>query len=89
MAENLPEKKFRAGAISATIWSNKTEKDGKESEYKTISFDRSYKLKDSNEWKNTKSMRASDIPKAILVLGKAYEYLHLNPEQNVVVEEVF
>jgi len=30
---NLPEKKFRAGAISATVWKNHTERDGKVVEY--------------------------------------------------------
>lgn len=73
---NKPEKRFSAGAISATIWNNTIEKDGKETNYKTISFDRKYKDKEDN-WKSTNSLRASDIPKAILVLNKAYEYLTL------------
>ncbi|GIU69262.1 MAG: hypothetical protein KatS3mg002_0498 [Candidatus Woesearchaeota archaeon] len=43
MGKNLPEKKFRAGAITATVWSNETVRDGKKVSYKTISFERSYK----------------------------------------------
>ena len=29
MGKNLPEKKFRAGPITATIWQNETQRDGK------------------------------------------------------------
>jgi hypothetical protein len=76
--ENLPEKKFRAGAITATIWKN-TSQNG-DGEYSTISFERSYKDKNDN-WQTTNSLRVNDLPKAKLVLNKAYEYLVLNKEE--------
>lgn len=65
-----PEKKFRAGAVSATIWKNTSEK----GEFSSVQLDRAYKDKD-NSWKHTSSFSASDVPKAIVVLNKAYEYL--------------
>lgn len=78
VGSNLPEKKFRAGAISATVWRNKIKKkDGTEAEVRSITFQRSYKDKD-DEWKNSSSMRTMDLPKAALVLNKAYEYIMLN-----------
>ena len=80
MGKNLPEKKFRAGAIAATVWANETVRDGKKISYKTISFERSYKDKDDT-WKQTNSLRITDIPKAVLVLSKAYEYLALNNDE--------
>lgn len=80
MGKNLPEKKFRAGAVAATVWSNETVRDGKKISYKTISFERSYKDKD-DAWKQTNSLRTTDIPKAVLVLSKAYEYLALNADE--------
>jgi len=73
----MPLKKFRAGAIVATIWNNETEKDGKKVDYKTVSFERSYKDK-NDEWQTTNSLRINDLPKATLVLGKAFEFLSLN-----------
>lgn len=76
-SKNTPERKFRAGAISATVWNNQAQKDGKEVEYSTVSFERGYKDKKSGEWKKTASLRVSDIPKAVVVLNKAYEYLVL------------
>lgn len=75
--ENQPEKKFRAGPISATIWRNKSQKSaesGDVGEYRTISIERSYTDKDG-KWQSTNSMRVNDLPKAALVLQRAYEHL--------------
>jgi len=85
-AKNLPEQKFSAGVISATIWKNQgTSKKGEEVEYRTISLQRSYTDKEGN-WKSTNSFRVNDLPKAMLVLNKAYEYLVL--KQSETEEEV-
>ena len=68
----MPEKKIRAGAISATIWNNANEK----GTYSTVQLEKSYKDKDNN-WKTTRSFAAGDLPKALLVLEKAYEHIML------------
>ena len=81
MGKKLPETKFRSGAIVATIWSNEAVRDGKKVEYKTVSFERSYKDK-NDQWQTTNSLRTADLPKAILVLSKAYEHLALNAEED-------
>jgi hypothetical protein len=81
MGKNLPEKKFRSGAVAATIWSNSSVKDGKAVSYRTISLQRSYKDK-NDEWQSTESLRASDLPRAILVLQKAYEYIALYSDEH-------
>ncbi|NQU98111.1 hypothetical protein HQ533_01475 [Candidatus Woesearchaeota archaeon] len=76
--KNFPEKKIRAGAVVATIWANSAvNKDGEQVSYKTISFERTYKDK-NNEWQTTNSLRMNDLPKATLVLTKAYEHLALS-----------
>jgi len=79
MNKNLPDKKFRSGAVSATIWTNTLQKDGKAVAYKTVSIERNYKDKQGN-WKTTSSLRVADIPRAVLVLNKSYEYLALNDD---------
>ncbi len=72
---NLPLKKFRVGAISATIWENQGKSQtGEAVSYKNVSFERNYKDA-KGEWQSTTALRAADLPKAILVLNKAYEYL--------------
>jgi len=79
--ENQPEKKFRAGAISATVWKNQTEKEGKIVEYRTVSLDRNYK-DNKGVWSSTNSLRVNDLPRASLVLQKAYEYIALIEDNN-------
>jgi hypothetical protein len=83
--KNLPEKKFRAGAIAATIWQNKGQtNDGKEVKYSTISLERGYKDK-SGVWKSTNSFRINDLPRAALVLNRAYEFLVLKEQESTAV----
>ncbi len=77
---NYPEKKIRAGAVSATVWHNKGQKaNGEESEYKTISIERSYTDK-AGKWQSTNSFRITDLPKAQVVLQKAYEHIVLQEQ---------
>jgi len=79
---NLPEMKFRAGAVNATIWQNEGQKDGEVTTYNTISIERNYKDK-KDAWQKTNSLRINDLPKAALVLTKAYEYLVLNQQSSL------
>ncbi len=77
---NLPVKKFRAGAVSATIWENQGHNDKGESvTFKNVSFERSYKNSDG-EWQTTNALRMSDLPRAVLVLNKAYEFMAIRSE---------
>jgi len=77
---NKPEKKFRAGGVAATVWKNEAVDDqGQPREYRTIAFEKSYKDK-QGAWKTTNSLNSNDLPKAIVVLSKAYEYLTLKGE---------
>ncbi|MFH1400167.1 MAG: hypothetical protein ABIH41_01485 [Nanoarchaeota archaeon] len=78
--KNTPEKTFRAGAISATVWRNTVLNDkGKEMSFQTVSVGRSYEDK-NEDWKRTSSMRMNDLPKAQLVIQKAYEYIAMHQE---------
>jgi len=83
---NKPEKKFKAGAVSATVWKNAGQKNNKNFAFHTISLSRAYKDRDGS-WKNSSSLRTSDLPKAALVLGKAYEYLTMSAVEEGLIEE--
>ena len=83
--DNLPEMKFKAGAISAAVWRNTiTKKDGTQADIRTVTFQRRYK--DGEEWKTSNSLRSTDLPKAVVVLNKAYEYLVLNGQGDLSIE---
>ena len=77
---NSPEKQFRSGAVGATIWKNTTIKDGKEIEFRSVKLQRGYKDK-NDQWQNSSSLNANDLPKAILLLNKCYEYISFLPTQ--------
>ncbi len=79
---NTPEKKFSTGAITATVWQNQGKsKTGDLTTFRTVSFQRRYKDKEGN-WQSTNTLRANDLPRASLVLQKAYEYLVLRELEN-------
>ena len=71
-----PEQKFQAGGIEASIFENEIQHNGKKINIKKVAFQKRYKS--DQGWKTTYSLDINDIPKAILVLSKAYEFLVLN-----------
>ena len=71
-----PEKKIKAGAVIATIWNNK----GKNGDYVSVKLSRTYMDKE-NQWKESNSFRETDLPKAGLVLEKAYEYIQFRDQR--------
>ena len=75
---NQPEKKFSTGAISATVWKNNgtSKKNSEPVEFKTVTLQRRYTDKEG-KWQTSSNLRINDLPKASLVLQKAYEYLVL------------
>ncbi len=73
-----PEKKFHCGLIEASIFENEVLQNGNQFKVKKVVFQKRYKGKDG--WKTTHTLDINDLPKAILVLKKSYEYLVLSPE---------
>ena len=69
-----PEKVFKVGACRASIFINEVVKEGKRITMPKVVFQIRYRDKDG-QWKGTSSLGINDIPKAILALEKAYEYL--------------
>ncbi|MBW2988338.1 hypothetical protein DRJ48_00275 [Candidatus Woesearchaeota archaeon] len=75
MEKHKPERKFKAGAVTATIWKNEAvRQDGSKGEFYTVTLERRYKDR-NGEWATSNSLRVNDLPKAVLVLDKAYEYI--------------
>ena len=70
---NIPEKKFSTGGLIATVWENQGKsKAGEEVSLKTVSFQRRYMDK-NGDWQSTNTLKINDLPRASLVLQKAYE----------------
>ena len=81
-SKNAPEHKIRAGQVRVAVWRNSTQ-DGKT--FYSCTLEKQFKK--DNEWKTTNSLNKNDVPKAVLALQKAYEYLVLNKTQKEIIEE--
>jgi len=80
-SRNVPEKKFSTGVITATVWQNQGKgRNGEIVGYRTVSLQRRYKDK-NGIWQTAGSFRVNDLPKAALVLQKAYEFLVLREQE--------
>jgi hypothetical protein len=80
-----PEITFRHGPCSASVFQNEYDKDDETFTVRSVSFQRRY-LDKVGEWQTTNSLKVNDIPKAVLVLNKAYEFLTSNGQQEVEAE---
>lgn len=82
-----PEITFRQGPCSASVYKQEYERGGEKFCYRTTHFHRRYK--DQNgDWQSSSILPVNDIPKAVIVLQKAYEYItssnpysHEEPEE--------
>ncbi|MEK7476388.1 MAG: hypothetical protein AAB152_12250 [Candidatus Coatesbacteria bacterium] len=68
-----PVASFRAGLMQAAVFVNTRKTKNGEVKIPSASFSKRY-LEDG-EWKSTTTLDKNDIPKAILVLTKAYDYI--------------
>lgn len=71
---NKPEKVFKVGAVRASVFSNTIQQGGKDVTISKIILEVRYKDK-SGEWKGTHSLSLNELPKAILALQMAYQWL--------------
>ena len=77
-----PETTFKVGAVRASIFRNVIQKNGRSIPLPKVVIEVRYKDK-TGQWQGTNSLSLNDLPKAVLALQKAFEYLmeHKQPEQ--------
>ncbi len=76
---NKPERVFQHGGVKAAIFANEHEKDGQNFTKNRISVQKVYRDKEGM-FKTTTSLDVNDLPKAVLVLQKAFDYLTVRHE---------
>ena len=69
-----PEKRFKVRGCTASVFANELNTPNGTTVVKTVVLQRTYRDNDGN-FQHTANFRANDIPKAILALNKAYDYL--------------
>jgi hypothetical protein len=67
-----PIKKIKVGLIEVAVWENSSQDGNK---FYSTTLEKNYK--DGESWKKTNSLNERDLPKAILALQKAYEFIAL------------
>lgn len=80
-----PEKVFKIGAVRASIFRNAIERQGKQVMLPKVVLEVRYRDK-SGTWKGTNSLSLNEVPKAVLALQKAFEYLSEKKEDQSVEE---
>jgi len=74
-----PEKRFKCGPISASIWSQSKTVNDQMGKFYSINIDKTYR--DGDEWKHTNSFAAEDLPKVALVANEAYKHIRLQENE--------
>ena len=69
-----PEKVFRIGAVSASVFHNEIETDAGTRRIRNVNLQRRYR-EDSGEWKSASSFALAELPQAAAVLKLAFEYV--------------
>ena len=70
---NKPEKVFRIGYVSASIFVNEIETEGGKRTVRNVNLQRRYK--DGSEWKSASSFGLGDLPCALRVLQLALQHM--------------
>ncbi len=68
-----PEKTFRIGSVSASVFVNEVQGDGGKRKIRNVNLQRRYK--DGDEWKSASSFGLSDLPQAIRALQLAQTHV--------------
>jgi len=75
MMMSKPEKDFRCGAVSASIWPvTRTVKDNPVTFY-SVKIEKAFK--DGDSWKHSNTFSVDDLPGVTVVSQEAFKYLRL------------
>lgn len=70
-----PEKDFRCGAVSASVWPQTRTVEGETVTFYSVKIEKAFK--DGDDWKHSNVFSAEDLPKVALTVSEAYKYLTL------------
>ena len=69
-----PEKTFRIGLVSASVFVNEVESEGGKRRFRSVNLQRRYR-DEQGEWKSTSSFGLAELPQAITVLDLALKHV--------------
>ena len=77
-----PTKKFQCGGISVAIWENEIKTENGPKPVLRTTVERRYKDDATGEWKSTGSFAENDLPRVILALQKAYDFVAFKKQRD-------
>jgi len=83
-----PAKVFTCGAVKAAIWADSRVINNTVVELHSVRTDKSYKNKDSGEWRHTNTFAAENLPKVVVVAMGGYEFIRLRSSEQDRTEEL-
>lgn len=69
-----PVKKFRAGHLELAVWANQIEIQETQITSYSVTMKKSIKVND--EWKETNSLFTQELPIAMMLMYKAYDWIY-------------
>ena len=70
-----PEKTFRIGLVSASVFVNEVEAEGGKRRFRSVNLQRRYRDSSDGEWKSTSSFGLAELPQAQAVLELALKHV--------------
>jgi hypothetical protein len=77
---NKPEKRFKCGPISASIWAQGRTVDGEMVKFYSMNIDKSYR--DGDGWKHTTVFAVEDLPKVASLATEVYKHIRLKSDES-------
>lgn len=73
MANKTPEKTFRIGLVSASVFINEVNGEGGKRQIRNVNLQRRYR--DGDSWKSSSSFGLADLPNALRALQLAMQHV--------------
>lgn len=70
-----PEKVFRIGAVSGSVFVNEVDTENGKRQIRNVNLQRRYRDEGSGEWKSATSFGLADLPATIMVLKLAMDHV--------------
>lgn len=85
---NMPEAKFGRGTITAAVFANIAEKEGKKIAYRQVQLQKSFR-RQTGEWETRQiSLSSSELLRTALYLAMCAQYIETNPLPQTADEEL-
>ena len=70
-----PERVFRIGPVTASVFANEIETEGGKRSVRSVSLQRRYRDDKDGEWKSSNSFALGELPQAMAALDLAMKYV--------------